>query len=667
MLRDGTILSGRYAIVGRIGTGGMADVYKAMDHKLNRYVAIKVLKSEFREDENFLKKFQTEAQSAAGLLHPNIVNIYDVGEDRNVIYIVMEYIDGITLKEYIQKKGNLTSKEVISIAVQVCNAMEVAHSRNIIHRDIKPQNIMITKEGKVKVTDFGIAKATSSNTISTNMMGSVHYTSPEQARGGFSDAKSDIYSLGISMYEMITGELPFDGESTVSIALQHLQEDITPPSELVPDMPYSLERIILKCTQKSPDRRYADISLLEKDLRRSLTDPDGDFVVIAPVRNVTDTRKITEDELKQIQQGAYDVELDEDDDEDYEERRARRQAANQKGIDPKMTKLMKILTIVAAVIVLSVLVVAIVKVVESIGFDNPGAQNTNVKVTVPELLGKTEEEAEKALEDIGLRMEVDDREDSKEYEKGQIMYQKTAKGVQMPEGTIVHVKVSSGKLIELEDVSEKEYTDASYVLTDAGFKRRNITKKEEPHAEIKEGLVIRTEPAAGEWVTKDAEIIIYVSTGIEMVNVPDLKNKTKEEAEKALTDAKLKGSATEEYSADVEKGKVISQNIDAYEEVESGTTVEYVVSKGPEPKEKVTVPLLTGENASVVIAELKNLGLKVEEYWEPHATIGKDKVISIQHGGKEVEVGSTIKVTISTGASGEPNTGTEPEGGAPIQ
>ena len=254
MIKEGAIIGGRYQIINRIGTGGMADVYKAIDTVLNRYVAVKVLKREFREDENFVKKFCSEAQTAAGLQHANVVNVYDVAESQGLYYIVMELVEGITLKEYIQKKGRLTAKEVIGITLQVCAGIEAAHSNQIIHRDIQPQNIIISKEGKVKVTDFGIAKATSSNTISTNAMGSVHYTSPEQARGGFSDAKSDIYSLGITMYEMITGELPFDGDSTVSIALKHLQEDIVPPSEYVKDIPYSLEQVILKCTQKSADR-----------------------------------------------------------------------------------------------------------------------------------------------------------------------------------------------------------------------------------------------------------------------------------------------------------------------------------------------------------------------------------------------------------------------------
>ena len=255
MLKTGMIIAERYEIVGKIGTGGMADVYKAMDHKLNRFVAVKVLKPEFREDTTFIKKFRSEAQAAAGLTHPNIVNVFDVGDDGGVYYIVMELIEGITLKEYISKKGKLSIKEATSIAIQVSMGLEAAHSHGIVHRDVKPQNIIISTDGKVKVTDFGIARAASSNTISSNVMGSVHYSSPEQVRGGYSDEKSDIYSLGITLYEMVTGRVPFDGDTTVAIAIKHLQEEMVPPSVYTPDLPYSLEQIILKCTQKSVDRR----------------------------------------------------------------------------------------------------------------------------------------------------------------------------------------------------------------------------------------------------------------------------------------------------------------------------------------------------------------------------------------------------------------------------
>ena len=280
MIKEGVFLGKRYEILGRIGSGGMADVYKGKDHKLNRYVAIKVLKSDYRSDEVFIQKFVSEAQAAAGLMHPNVVNVYDVGQDRGLYYMVMELVEGITLKDYIEKKGKLSAKETISISIQMVTGIQAAHNRHIIHRDIKPQNIIISQEGKVKVTDFGIARATTSTqTISASVMGSVHYTSPEQARGGHVDERSDIYSAGITMYEMITGHVPFDGDSTVTVALKHLQEEIVSPSEEVPDIPYSLECIILKCTQKSPEKRYSSCEELLLDLKRSLVDPDGDFVL----------------------------------------------------------------------------------------------------------------------------------------------------------------------------------------------------------------------------------------------------------------------------------------------------------------------------------------------------------------------------------------------------
>ena len=304
MLKEGVILGERYEIISRIGSGGMADVYKAKDHKLNRMVAVKVLKPEFREDKTFIRKFRTEAQAAAGLSHPNIVNVYDVGEDRGVYYIVMELVEGITLKDYIDRKGKLSVKEATSIAIQVSLGLEAAHNRNIVHRDVKPQNIIISTDGKVKLSDFGIAKATSSNTISSNVMGSVHYSSPEQVRGGYSDYKSDIYSLGITMYEMVTGRVPFDGDTTVAIAIKHLQEEIESPSKYTPNLPFALEQIILKCTQKSPDRRYNNMAELIDDLKHSLMEPQGNFVKVTPLSSHAETVMVSAEELSQIRSGA---------------------------------------------------------------------------------------------------------------------------------------------------------------------------------------------------------------------------------------------------------------------------------------------------------------------------------------------------------------------------
>ena len=301
MIKIGMMIGDRYEILEKIGTGGMSDVYKAKCHKLNRYVAIKVLKQEFSENANFVSKFRIEAQAAAGLMHPNIVNVYDVGEENGIYYIVMELVEGITLKKYIEKKARLSYKEAVSIAIQVSMGIEAAHNNHIIHRDIKPQNIIISKDGKVKVTDFGIARATtSSNTISTSVMGSVHYTSPEQARGGVVDEKSDIYSAGISMYEMVTGHVPFDGESTVTVAIKHLQEEIISPIVEVPDTPKSLEKIILKCTQKNPDRRYENMGELLIDLKKCLISPNEDFVTMVPLGSNDKTRVIGQDEAVEL-------------------------------------------------------------------------------------------------------------------------------------------------------------------------------------------------------------------------------------------------------------------------------------------------------------------------------------------------------------------------------
>ena len=656
MIREGVMIGDRYEIVAQIGTGGMADVYKAIDGKLNRYVAIKVLKSEFREDATFGNKFQSEAQAAAALSHPNVVNVYDVGEEAGVQYIVMELVEGITLKEYIQKKGRLTPKEVISIAVQVCSGIEMAHNHSIVHRDIKPQNIMISKEGKVKVTDFGIAKATSSNTISTNAMGSVHYTSPEQARGGFSDAKSDIYSLGISMYEMITGQLPFDGESTVAVALKHLQEEITAPSELVADIPYSLERIILKCTQKSPDRRYADVGALMRDLRRSLAEPDGDFVVIAPFVSVADTVVLSQDELDQIQGAAtkYKDPYDDDDEyeyDEYEEERTRRQ--KRKDIDPKMAKVMRILTIIVTVLFIFMLIFIVGTAVDLFK-GGPGEGpivDSEDLYYVPDLLGETEDEAKELCEAQGLVLSVVDRVKS-EYEEGIVCKQTTQANTKLLAGAKVEVVVSDGlkgeeiEIPQLRNKSEKAAKDALLAL---GFAEENIEIIEREDDDVDAGRVIATLPGDGSKVTADAEIQIIVSKGAGQIMVPRLLGNTAEDAKKALEEAGLTGKVTEEFSDDYEKDMVMEQSVDAGERVDKSTVIEYKVSQGPKPKEMVVIPNLAGQSISNATAQIFNAGLKVNPTYSESTQYNKDIVISVQGAGTSVEEGTYVTILISTG------------------
>lgn len=693
MIKEGVLIGERYEIMGRIGTGGMADVYKGRDHKLNRYVALKVLKREFREDELFVKKFQSEAQAAAGLMHPNIVNVYDVGEDRGLYFMVMELVEGITLKEYIQKKVRLTPKEVISITLQVCAGIEAAHNNGIIHRDIKPQNIMISKEGKVKVTDFGIAKATTSNTISTNAMGSVHYTSPEQARGGFSDIRSDIYSLGITMFEMITGELPFDGETTVSIAIKHLQEDIAAPSELVPDIPYSLERIILKCTQKSSDRRYQNMGELISDLKRSLVDPEGDFVTIAPFANVADTVAITPDELERIQkEAAYDDEYDGYNDEDYDdndeydeydeeddeydeyddedyEKGKRGSKKKDSEVNPKMAKLMKILTAVVAAIIVFILVFTVGKATGLLKFNSKNVETTdNKKVETPNFEGKTLEEAKALAKKKGLTLEVVKEATSTKYEKGIVSKQMTGKGTSVKKGTKIQVWVSTGlegEEITIPDVSGMSEEEAKETLIAKGFKKANISVEQKQSDSVDTGLVISTTPEADAKAAEDTKITIYVSTGAGKVTVPNLVGKSQEEAESALSEAGLNGSASEEYS-DTEAGKVISQEIDSGEKVDKGTTVSYVVSKGKKPEEKVTMPPVVGVYQSRAESLLRAAGLSVGKVTSEYSdTDAEGVVISASFNeGDKLNPGTVVNLVVSKGAKpSDPETPTTPDQG----
>ncbi len=599
MIKEGVFLGKRYEILGRVGSGGMADVYKGKDHKLNRYVAIKVLKSDYRSDQVFIQKFLSEAQAAAGLMHPNVVNVYDVGQDRGLYYMVMELVEGITLKDYIQKKGKLSAKETISISIQMVTGIQAAHNRHIIHRDIKPQNIIISKEGKVKVTDFGIARATTSTqTISASVMGSVHYTSPEQARGGRVDEKSDIYSAGITMYEMITGHVPFDGDSTVSVALKHLQEEIVSPSKEVPDIPYSLECIIMKCTQKNPERRYHDCESLLLDLKRSLVDPDGDFVITGSVAAAAPdsdrTVVMSTEELEQLQNQRYDDEddeydddydedeyddEDEEDDDDYQEERRKK-----KDVNPDTKKIMRILLIVAGVIV-ALLVIFLVG--NAVGvFSGPGITATTEKqVDVPDVRGMTEDEARDELNDKNLGMRVSGREASDEYDKGEIISQDPGEGEKVDEHTTIEVVVSTGpetKMVAVPKLVGREAADAEAALTSAGL----VGSVTEQYSDEPAGQVISQSPLEGEQVEEGSTVSYVVSLGPETktVTVPNLTTgMTREEAEQALTAAGLEvGTVTEANSSSITPGYVMNQTISPGTEVAEGTAVGFTVSIGPE-------------------------------------------------------------------------------------
>ena len=595
MLKTGMIIAERYEILGKIGTGGMADVYKAKDHKLNRFVAVKVLKPEFREDTTFIRKFRSEAQAAAGLTHPNIVNVFDVGDDGGVYYIVMELIEGITLKEYIAKKGKLSIKEATSIAIQVSMGLEAAHNHGIVHRDVKPQNIIISTDGKVKVTDFGIARAASSNTISSNVMGSVHYSSPEQVRGGYSDEKSDIYSLGITLYEMVTGRVPFDGDTTVAIAIKHLQEEMVPPSVYTEDLPYSLEQIILKCTQKSVGRRYEKMEDVIADLKHSLIDPQGNFVTLTSVDNEAKTVVISDEELGEIKstpRASHKPEVDDledeindtdydNDDDDYEEAPKRRSDSKKKkkGSNSAVT----IVALLAGAVVLVGAIFVIGKAAGIIGSSDTAnteqtAQNTEAAseedgmVAVPDLVGKTEDEAAALLEEEKLGKQMMGEENSTQ-EKGRISSQDIPAGTKVEQYTTIKYYISKGQQeITIPDFSGQTGVDAQQTLEDLGLTvtvQKEYSEADDSGWPLTEpGYVMDVSPEAGTSMTAGGSVTLTVSRGLDYgdtAQIPDVVGMTKNDAITALgkwSDIQI----TEQQSSEVPAGQVISQDPSAVSE-----------------------------------------------------------------------------------------------------
>ena len=613
MVKIGMFLGERYEILEKIGSGGMSDVYRAKDHKLNRDVAVKVLKQEYNSDRSFISKFRTEAHAAACLSHPNIVHVFDVGDEDDLHYIVMELVEGITLKTYIAKKGKLEIRETIGIAMQVAQGIEAAHEQHIVHRDIKPQNIIISRDGKVKVTDFGIAKAATTETITSSTMGSVHYISPEQARGGYCDERSDIYSLGITMYEMLTGRVPFEGDSAVSVALLHIQGEMVPPRTYNEMIPVSLEKIVLKCTQKKPEMRYRTVTELIADLKRALMTPNEDFVQMNALNSDGPTRVMSEEELSQIKSEAhgagdetevlepvdyddmerenryqldYDDEEDEllpddddydDEDEEYEEGK----------------KSDKVYTIVGIVVAVIIVLLALFVLGRTFGlFDFSGgngsgneltAESDATEVPMPNLLGMTVEEAESELSALGLDMKLSYKESS-DYEEGQIMEQEYAEGEAVKRGTVVQLTVSRGTdettvPTDLVGMTRQEVTDA---LQEAGLE----AEFDEIYSDsVDEGLVARVSPGMGSTCTIGDTVTVYLSLGPETrtTDVPSVLGMSESEARSELESMGLTvGSVTEDYSDEYPAGQVMTQSVRGGSTVEEGTRVNLVISLGPE-------------------------------------------------------------------------------------
>lgn len=616
MVKIGMMIGDRYEILEKIGTGGMSDVYKAKCHKLNRYVAVKVLKQEFSENENFVSKFRIEAQAAASLMHPNIVNVYDVGAENDIYYIVMELVEGITLKKYIERKARLSYKEAVSIAIQVSMGIEAAHNNHIIHRDIKPQNIIISREGKVKVTDFGIAKAATSNTITSNVMGSVHYTSPEQARGGYSDEKSDIYSLGITLFEMLTGRVPFNGETTVAIAIKHIQEEMTSPKEFVPEIPGSVEAIVMKCCQKSPDRRYQNMAEVIADLKQSLISPDEDFVVARDMDEEASTRTISEAEMVQIKrkaqrQDAYEEQMrlnsqytrppqDEEydgDDEYYEE-------DEYDGGDSRMEKVTVVLAVLAGVVICAVILVLVGRV---FGFMNK--------------------------DDIGSKIDTETEESS---------------GVILPEGTTSPERGQGSALtVQMVDVLGWNVEDAKREIVRIGLVPEVNTIESETY---EENTVITTDIAAGEEVEVNSVVVLTVSAGTEAVSVPDVMGLTYEEAYNKITAEGLLVNRLESYTGLVEKGRVISQLPVGGEPAAKGSTVNVNVSLGLEDN-KVAMPNLIGCDQIEAEEWIHENGMILQSIGQEYSDIIAKDLVCYQNFsvGTPLDPGTPIAFSISLG------------------
>lgn len=698
MLKEGVILGERYEIISRIGSGGMADVYKAKDHKLNRMVAVKVLKPEFREDKTFIRKFRTEAQAAAGLSHPNIVNVYDVGEDRGVYYIVMELVEGITLKDYIDRKGKLSVKEATSIAIQVSLGLEAAHNRNIVHRDVKPQNIIISTDGKVKLSDFGIAKATSSNTISSNVMGSVHYSSPEQVRGGYSDYKSDIYSLGITMYEMVTGRVPFDGDTTVAIAIKHLQEEIESPSKYTPNLPFALEQIILKCTQKSPDRRYNNMAELIDDLKHSLMEPQGNFVKVTPLSSHAETVMVSAEELSQIRSGAaakanaqnteeparkryskiedeeenedygYDEEEDEDDEEvdrdSYEDEDDDSYYDDEDDDDKAGNKLEKIITIggfAIAAIIICMLIYFIAQAAGLVGGKGPTADSSSAasssstavvsssskdeeKVTVPNLTNKTEADATALANSLNLGVVNGGTEASDVIEAGKICRQDLTPGTKVDKNATITYYVSSGKetVTIPTGIVGAQKDAASSALTQLGLQ---VSTTEDFSDTVAEGYVISVDPAEGSQVSPESTVTLVISKGSkdqEEIEIRDVIGLDEETAKSILSDFNI--IVKTGTSSRVAEGEVMEVDPAVGTKVKKGSDVTIYINSPsaapttPDENTPTPTPAEPGANNGTNVTWSCNQTLSAPEQYQG----GIAKIELIQEDGNGNEKSITI-------------------------
>ena len=634
MSLEGRLLGNRYEIIEKIGSGGMATVYKAKCHVLNRYVAVKILRDEFTTDDEFIKRFEIEAQSAASITHPNIVSVYDVGNEGSLYYIVMELIQGKTLKEIIvEEKGALPWKWSVNIAIQIASALEIAHKNNIIHRDIKPHNIIITEEGTAKVTDFGIAKAVSNSTITAfgSTIGSVHYFSPEHARGGYTDSKSDLYSLGVVMYEMLTGRIPFDADTPVSVALKHMQEEPKEPLELNKNIPIAINNIILKALKKDTNLRYETATEMIIDLRRALKEPGGDFVNNR-YNNFEETQRI---EVPK-----------------EEKRKAETRAKKPNKFKEFVKKHKAIVWIIVIMLLLAL----------SIGGTLLYFNLTEPKeIQIPDLRGKTTEEAESILAESGIILEYADEEYNKEVEAGKIISQEPPfkQNYNIKEGSKIIVVVSKGaELTTMPKVIGMTKDEAIQELKAYNLKAEVI---EETSQEIEEGYITKQDVEPETTINAGETVKIYVSigTGIPQVIVPSFIGKTLEAAQTTLTDYKLKFEI--EYSENTSKpnGQVLGQNITSGTVVDEGSTIVLTVNQISEIKNgtvTVKVKELAEKLGYIVEEEKDEEGNVTEEVSKVKVRVevtseGETKPAYGGVNGKEM-LASTEKITVNVSGKG---------------
>lgn len=661
----GRLLDSRYEILDVIGTGGMAVVYRALDHRLNRLVAVKILKDELSRNQEFRRRFHAESQAVAMLSHPNIVSVYDVSRSGDADYIVMELIEGITLKQYLEKKLNLNWRETLHFSIQIAKALEHAHSRGIVHRDIKPHNIMILKDGSIKVADFGIARVGSAqNTLTREALGSVHYISPEQAKGARVDNRSDLYSLGVVMYEMLTGRTPYDGETPVSVAIQHINGNARRPSELMPGIPLGLEQIVMRAMSANADERYGSATEMLHDMEEFRKNPAITFYGGAAAVSETPKPASQRPGMTRTEAERYAAAraAKNPDGRTPEERRAERARREKELAEQKKRRNLTIAIVAAAAVFVILLIVLIVNLVG-------GSNDPENSESTSDVLSRDVE-----VENfVGMRLEDIDPEDypdlivdvknvkydySDEYEEGYVMAQSPKAGEMVRRDRTVTLTVSKGaEEKEMPDLENETEANAMKTLQalELGLK---ITIKDENSSDVKQGSVVRTEPEAGEKLEKGQDVILYISLG--QNKMPDLKNDTRSNAETRLRalDIGLSILFLEEESDTVEEGRVTRTDPAAGSQIKEKDTITVYISTGDG---KANVPPVIGFTKMEAITLLKDAGLmyEVREMYDP--TVEEGKVISqSEMPNSKVEKGTVVVIDVSMGPEPTTEPPTEP-------